>query len=140
MSETPISVGHAERVREQLAAVNRRDIDTVLSVCAPNLIYDTAPSGMGTYEGHDAVRAFIEDYWRLFDELRFEEESVTDLATWVTLSINRQHGRPVGSTAAVQVREAHVIEWADDKIVRVTVYNDVGEARRVAQSLAASRG
>jgi hypothetical protein len=39
----------------------------------------------------------------------------------------------------VQVREAHVIEWADQQIVRVTVYNDVGEARRVAQRLAASR-
>jgi ketosteroid isomerase-like protein len=90
MSQKSLPADHAGRVRAQLDAVNRRDIDTVLSVCASDLVYDTAPSGMGTYEGHAAVRAFIEGYWSLFDELRFEEEEVTDVASWVTLSINRQ--------------------------------------------------
>ena len=57
----------------------------------------------------------------------------------VTFAVNRQHARPVGSTAPVQAREAHVTEWADGMVVRVTVYSDVDEGRTATRRLAASR-
>jgi len=60
--------------RSQLEAVNRRDLDALMSGAAPDAVYDTAPSGMGVYEGHAAIRAFLQGYWDCFEELRFELE------------------------------------------------------------------
>jgi ketosteroid isomerase-like protein len=128
-----------ELVRKQLDAVNRRDADALASFAAPDVVYDTSPSGFGVYEGQEAVGAFIEGYWDLFEELRFELEEVVDLGNGVTFAVNRQHARPVGSTAHVQTREAHVTEWAEGKVKRVTVYIDIDEARTAAERLAEER-
>jgi ketosteroid isomerase-like protein len=128
-----------ELARKQLDAVNRRDLDTVMSVLAPDAVYDTAPSGMGTYEGHAAIGAFLKGYWEAFEELRFELEEALDLGDGVTFHVNRQLARPVGSTADVRTREAHVIEWVADVVVRMTVYNDIEEGRAAAERLAEAR-
>ena len=60
--------------RRQLDAVNRRDLDALMAAVAPDAAYDTSPSGMGVYEGHEAIRAFLKGYWDCFEELRFELE------------------------------------------------------------------
>ena len=57
----------------------------------------------------------------------------------VTFSVNRQYAHPVGSRAQVEAREAHVTEWLDGKIKRVTVSIDIDEARAAGERLAASR-
>ena len=139
MPEEPTTPDLAELARQQIEAVNRRDADALVSFARADVVYDTSPSGMGTYEGHAAVRAFIQGYWELFEELSFELEELLDLGNGVTFSVNRQHARPVGSTAYVQTREAHVTEWVDGTIARVTVYNDIDDGRASAERLAASR-
>jgi ketosteroid isomerase-like protein len=111
-----------------------------MSFSAPDVVYDTSPSGFGVYEGQAAIRAFIAGYWALFEELRVELEEVLDLGNGVTFSVNRQHARPLGSSAHVKAREAHVMEWAGGMVVRVTVYIDVDAARAAAERLAQSRG
>jgi len=130
----------AELARRQLDAVNRHDFDALLPYAAPNVVYDTTPSGFGAYQGQAAIRDFIEGYWKAFEELRFELEEFVDLGNGVTFAVNRQHARPVGSTAPVQAREAHVTEWADGLVVRITVYIDIDEARAAAERLAKERG
>lgn len=128
-----------ELTRRSLEAVNRRDLDTLMSLSAPNLVYDTSPSGLGVYEGHAAIGAFIKGYWDAFEELRFDLEELVDLGHGVTFSVNRQDARPVGSTARVRTREAHVTEWVEGVVVKITVYTDIQEGREAAQRLAASR-
>ena len=128
-----------EITRKSLEAVNRRDFDALMTYAAPGVVYDTTPSGFGVYEGQAAIREFIEGYWYAFEDLRLELEEFLDLGNGVTFAVNRQHARPVGSTAPVQAREAHVTEWADGMVVRVTVYSDVDEGRTAARRLAASR-
>lgn len=128
-----------EFARRQLEAVNRRDLDALMAPVAPSGVYDTAPSGMGVYEGHAAIRAFLKGYWDCFEELRFELEEALDLGNGVTFVVNRQVARPVGSTACVRIREAHVIEWVEGMIVRLTVYNDIDEGRATAERLAEER-
>src|SRR2546427_11909653 len=125
-----------ELARKQLEAVNRRDLDSVMSVLAPDAVYDTSPSGMGTYEGHAAIGAFLKGYWEAFEELRFELEEALDLGNGVIFLVNRQVARPVGSTADVRTREAHVVEWAEGMVARMTVYNDIEEGRAAAERLA----
>jgi ketosteroid isomerase-like protein len=123
----------------QIEAVNRRDLDALMSLVARDAAYDTSPSGMGVYEGHEAIRAFIKGYWDCFEELRFELEEAVDLGNGVSFVVNRQIARPVGSAASVRTHEAHVIEWAAGIVVKVTVYNDIDEGRAAAERLAALR-
>jgi ketosteroid isomerase-like protein len=125
--------------RIQIDAVNRRDIDAAMRFAATDFVYDTSPSGLGVYEGHEAVKAFITEYWAAFDELRFELEELVNLGHGIVLSIQRQHARPVGSSATVEAREAHVIEWVASKVKRITVYIDIDAARGAAHRLAASK-
>lgn len=129
-----------ELARKQLEAVNCRDLDTVMSVFAPGAVYDTSPSGMGTYKGHAAIGAFIKGYWEAFEGLQFELEEALDLGNGVAFLINRQVARPVGSTADVRTREAHVVEWVEGMVARMTVYNDIEKGRAAAERLAEARG
>jgi ketosteroid isomerase-like protein len=139
MSEATNMPDPAELARLQIEAVNRRDFDALLPYAAPNIIYDTSPSGFGVYEGEAAIREFIESYWQTFDELSFELEEFVDLGNGVTFAVNRQHALPAGSSAPVQAREAHVTEWKDGLAVRVTVYYDISEGRAAAERLASSK-
>lgn len=68
-----------------------------------------------------------------------ELEEALDLGNGVTLLVNRQVARPVGSAAYVRIREAHVIEWIEGMVVRLTVYNDIDEGRAAAERLAESK-
>jgi ketosteroid isomerase-like protein len=140
MSEEATPLDLTDLVRRQLDAVNRRDLDAVMTTVARDAVYDTSPSGMGVYEGHAAIRAFLKGYWDCFEELRFELEEARDLGSGVLFVVNRQVARPVGSTAHVRIREAHVIELADGIVSRLTVYNDIDEGRAAAERLAQDRG
>jgi ketosteroid isomerase-like protein len=139
MSEGSTTPDPAELTRLQVEAVNRRDFDALLPYAAPNLVYDTTPSGFGVYEGMAAIREFIEGYWETFEELSFELEEFVDLGNGVTFAVNRQRAVPSGSSAHVQTREAHVTEWKDGLAVRITVYIDIDEARAGAERLAEER-
>jgi ketosteroid isomerase-like protein len=129
-----------EVVHRQLEAVNRRDFDALLPYAAPNVVYDTSPSGFGVYVGVAAIREFIEGYWKTFEDLRLELEEVVDLGNGVTFAVNRHDARVVGSAAPIQAREAQVTEWNDGLVVRITVYIDIDEARAAAERLARERG
>jgi hypothetical protein len=140
MSEEPTTLSLVELARRQLEAVNRRDLDALMIPFAPDAVYDTSPSGMGVYEGHAAIRAFLKGYWDCFEELRFELEEALDLGNEVAFLVNCQVARPIGSTAYVRTREAHVVELLEGMAVRLTVYNDIDKGRAAAERLAESRG
>jgi ketosteroid isomerase-like protein len=140
MAEESTRPDLAEVARLQLEAVNRRDFDALLPYAAPNVVYDTSPSGFGTYQGIPAIREFIESYWETFDELSFELVEFVDFGNDVTLAVNIQHALPSGSNARLEAREAHVTEWRDGLVVRITVHMDIDEARAAAERLAQERG
>jgi ketosteroid isomerase-like protein len=139
MSEDFTTPDLVELVRRQLEAVNGRDLDAVMSLCPPDGIYDTG-GAFGVYEGPVAIRDFLEEWWGLFEELRFELEEVLDLGNGVTFSVVREDARPVGSTGYVRRREAYVIEWADGMAAHLTVHDDIDEGRAAAERLAESKG
>ena len=51
MPEKSTTPDQAEFARRQIEAVNRRDMDALMSVCPPDGVYDTSPSGLGVFEG-----------------------------------------------------------------------------------------
>jgi ketosteroid isomerase-like protein len=136
MSEDSTTPDLVELVRRQFEAVNRRDMDAVMSLCPPNGVYDTSPGGLGVYQGPVAIRGFLEDWWGAFEELRFELEEVLDLGNGVTFSVVRQEARPAGSTGYVRAREAYVVEWVEGMAARVTTYGDLVAGRAAAERLA----
>jgi ketosteroid isomerase-like protein len=135
-SPTPDLVERQKRLTE---AANRRDLDAMMAFYAPDGVYDMSPIGMGVFEGQAAARGFIEDWWRSYEEHEFEAEETLDLGNGVGFRVLIQKGRPVGSSAEVQLRYAAVGVWEDGKIVRMTNYGDIDEARAAAERLAQER-
>jgi ketosteroid isomerase-like protein len=140
MPEESTTPDLAEITGRGVDAVNRRDFDALMSYATPDLVYDTSPSGFGIYEGLAAIRAFITGYWDTFEEFWLELEEFVDLGNGVAVAVARHHARPIGSNAPIQAREAQVTEWVEGRVVRVTVYIDIDDARAAAERLADERG
>jgi ketosteroid isomerase-like protein len=135
-STTPDLVQHVRRAYE---ASSHGDYDAMMSVYGRDAIWDMTPLGLGLYEGHAAIRSFIEDWIASFTEFEVVPEQILDLGGGVTLAVVVQGGRPTGSNGRVQWRYAQVSKWLDGVAVQSTNYLDIDEARAAAERLAEER-
>ena len=127
-------------VRAAWEAGNRRDLDAVMSLYAPNVVWDGSNVGIGTFEGSVAVRGFLADMLRAFPTLHAEVEEIGALDDRVVIAVVRSEVRPGGSQASVQSRDAVVYELVDGLVVRLANYRDIDDARAAAERLAEGRG
>jgi ketosteroid isomerase-like protein len=134
---TPDLVQLARRVED---AGNRRDPDEVMSLFAPDAVWDMSPMGIGIVEGRSAIRHYPEDWLRAYDDLTLESEEVHDLGSGVVFQVFEQRARPRGSTGEVHQRSARVVLTVDGLIAMVTSYTEIDEARAAAERLAKERG
>jgi len=81
---------------------------------------------MGTFQGKEAIRAFFEDWGRLYAHLEWKAEKVLELANEVTFAVIFQRGR-IAESGAVELRYASVAQWRDGLIARNTTYRDIEE-------------
>jgi ketosteroid isomerase-like protein len=133
-STTPDPVALTRRAFE---AVNQRDIDAVMSFFAPDAVLD---GRVEVCEGRAAIRAFLDDWFGSFAELRMEGEEFVVLDEGVVLAVVNQEGRLAGVDRQVHQREGWVICWsADGLLVQLTTRTDIDEARAAAERLAESR-
>ena len=129
-----------ELTRSILDAAQCGDFDVMLRSAAPDVVWDMNPlGGLGTFEGHVAVRGFLEDWHGNYEELEFAPEEILDLGNGVILAVVIQKGHPVGSTGDVQQRQAIVSLWVEGLAVRITHYGDIDQARAAAERLARER-
>ena len=136
MSEESMTLDLVELVRKQLEALDRRDLDGVMSSVAEDTVLD----GRADYfEGRAAIRGFLEDWFRAYEELDFELEEVSDLGGGVVFAVVIQDGRPVGGDGRVRQREGWVYLWVGGSIARLTT-SEVDQARAAAERLAEQRG
>jgi ketosteroid isomerase-like protein len=140
MSEEPTTPDSFKSMRRTMVAYSRGDFDVQMSFYAPDAVLDMSARGLGVFEGRAAIRGFWEDYYRSFEDLRFELEEALDFGNGVMFAVVRQGARPAGSGARVQTREAWVSVWEGDVFTRGSSYGDIDEARAVAERLAESRG
>jgi len=119
-------------------ALNHRDFNAMTSIFAADAVYDLSLQGLGVYEGIAAIRALFEDWWSAYDELESELEELINLGNGVHFVALLQTGRPVGSTAVVQLRQGWVMVVVDGMVVRVTP-DAADEARAAAERLARER-
>jgi ketosteroid isomerase-like protein len=140
MPEESTTPDMVELSRRSVEAANRGDFDAMLSFFAPHAVWDMSPQSLGIFEGRAAIRGFLEDWWRAYEELAVEVDEVLDLGNGVGVRVISQRGRLAGGTGEVRQRSADVFLWVDGLIERVTAYLDIDEARAAAQRLAEEMG
>ena len=125
-----------ELVRKQLEALDRRDLDGVMSSVAEDSVLEGRVENF--VEGRAAIRGFLEDWFRAWEELDFELEEVSDLGGGVVFAVVIQDGRPVGGDGHVRQREGWVYLCVGGSIARLTI-SEVDQARAAAERLAQER-
>ena len=126
-----------ELVRKQLEALDRGDFDGVMSSVAEDGVLDGRAIG-GFFEGRAAIRGFLEEWFKAYEELDFELEEVSHLGGGVVFAVMIQDGRLVGSAGRVRQREGWVYLWEGGSIARLTT-SEVDQARASAERLAEER-
>jgi ketosteroid isomerase-like protein len=139
VSEKSTTPDLEERVRRGIEAYNRRDYDEVMTLYAPDVVWDGSPFVGAVYEGREVLRGFFEDWAGAYEDFGQELEEFRDFGNGVTFGVLFQRGRLPGANEMVTFRYAAVVTWADS-IERVTSYTDVDEARAAAERLAEQRG
>jgi ketosteroid isomerase-like protein len=124
---------NADIVREVFDAFTRRDIDALLAVCDPEIVF-TPPTGRlagrtESYRGHDGLRTYLADVARVWQELRSEPDEYIELDDRV-LCTGRVYAWGVGRV--VDAPAGWVWRIRDGRVVEGTVY----ETRRAAYEAA----
>jgi ketosteroid isomerase-like protein len=141
MSEESTTPDLVELNRRLVEAWNRRDIEAVMSFFASDAVWDRplAP-GDERLRGRTAIRGWLEESFRPYEEWAMEVEELLDLGKGVSFSVAVQKGRLVGSSGFLKTRLASVVVRDGDLIVRIESYLDIDEARAAAERLAEERG
>jgi ketosteroid isomerase-like protein len=115
--------------RAAFVAVNRRDLDAVMTFFAPDAVLDGRALD-GLWEGRAAIRGFLDVWFGSFSELHMEGEDYVVVDDGVVLAVVTQVGRPVGGDHQVHQREGWAIRWSHDGLIeRLTTHATIDEAR-----------
>jgi ketosteroid isomerase-like protein len=115
------------------------DFGSLAGFFASNAVWDLSDSHIGIYEGVAAIGDFLVGYWATWEDHHHEIEAIHDFGHGVLSVAVREDGCLKGSEARVQARHLQVFEWEQRKIVRITGYPDIDEARAAAECLAEER-
>ena len=137
MSQESTTPDLVELVRKQLEALDRRDLDGVMNSVAEDSVLEGRVENF--LEGRAAIRRFLEDWFRAWEELDFELEEVSDLGGGVVFAVVIQDGRPLGGDGHVRQREGWIYLCVGGAIARLTT-SEVDQARAAAERLAEQRG
>jgi ketosteroid isomerase-like protein len=140
MHEESTTQDLVELTRRCAGAVNRRDVEAVMSFFAPDAVWDALGPGDERLRGLTAIRAMLEDWFRPYEEYEAEVEELLDLGCGVAFTVAVHTGRLVGSSAVVQWRQGLVVIYDGDSIVHIASYGDIDDARAAAERLAKERG
>ena len=127
-------------LRRAYEFVNRKEWDSWESLVAPDCVLETSRLGVGTIEGREAIRRFLEDWQRSYEEFETRLQNPLDLGNGVVVGTNVQSGRPIGSSGHVSLPETFVFVVEAGALVRWVVYTDIDEARAAAECLVQERG
>jgi ketosteroid isomerase-like protein len=135
-STAPVLV---ELTRQVIDAGNRRDLDAVMSLYAPDVVWESL-DGLGVFDGATAVRGFLGDWLSSYEVFNIEPDEVLDMGGGITFVVGRQGGRLLGAAGRVEQRSAWAMTWKHGLAVHIIAGMDIDEARAVAERLAEERG
>ncbi len=139
-SEESTTPDLVEMARACAEAFDRHDLDAGMGFFAPDAVYDMSSVGIGTFEGADAIRGHLSEWFDNYQAYEFSPEEIHDLGNGVTFMVVRHHGRVAGSDATVQERWSYTALVEANVVSRMSVRADIDEARAAAERLAEERG
>jgi ketosteroid isomerase-like protein len=121
---------NAEIVRKVFAAFSRRDVDALLALCDPEIVF-VPPTGRlagrdEPYRGHDGLRTYMADVSRVWQELRSEPDEYVEIDDDRVLCTGRVYAWGVGRV--IDAPAGWVWRVRDGLVVEGRVY----ETRRAA--------
>jgi ketosteroid isomerase-like protein len=126
-----VSQENVEVVRRSNAAFNSGDLDGTLADFDPDIDWrdlQHAPDTPERVRGVAAVSSIMDEWEGAYDDFTAEIEEYIDAGV-VVVTVTHWHAKGKGSGLALDLRTADVFEFADRKIVRVTLgYSDKREA------------
>ncbi len=125
-----MSQENLERVRESYEFVEREH-EPDFDLLDPEIEWHTRDDlpDSTTHRGHDGVAAFMDEWWKAFDDLHADVEELIDVGDRV-IAVLRLHGRVRGSTQEVDMSETHVLKMLDGKATEIREYRSRTDALR----------
>jgi len=129
-----------ELTRGVFASGSRKDFDAMLDIHAAAAVWDLSDAGLGSFEGVEAIRSFLKDWFGAFEDYQADVEEAVDLGDGVIFVVVNATGRPVGMDASVEQRRGWAVVWRNGKVMRAASYLDLDQARAAAERLGKERG
>jgi ketosteroid isomerase-like protein len=124
-----VSQENVELVRRHMDAYNRRDVEAMRSLSAPDIVVDWSASRStlaGVYRGFDEVMRLRSEYFETFQATVVEVDRFIDAGDSVVVpNVAHQVGR---DGIAVQARSTLVYAVRDRTVTRVCLYQETDEA------------
>ena len=130
-----MSQENVELVRELTDAVNRLDVDALVALLTPDVVWEENPELPGlreVYRGRAEVRAWAEEVLEVVEDPHSEFEQITELRDDRVFTENVVAGRGKGSGVPVELRYWSVLWVAEGKIARRQVFWNRDEALEAA--------
>src|SRR2546428_2497514 len=107
-----------DSVRRGVEAFNRRDLDAMVSIYAPDVVWDGTGRGIGRFDGVAAFRAFLEDWLAPDEEGELYAEEVFDHRNIVALAILHQKAPLIRNEGYLQQRDRWGFPWGHSLVVQ----------------------
>jgi ketosteroid isomerase-like protein len=130
-----MSQENVELVRELTDAVNRLDVDALVALLTPDVVWEENPELPGlreVYRGRAEVRAWAEEVLEVVEDPHSEFEQITELRDDRVFTENVVAGRGKGSGVPEELRYWSVLWVAEGKIARRQVFWNRDEALEAA--------
>ena len=116
-------------------AFNRHDLDALLALCDPDVVFISRHLGLeaggGTHHGHDGVRSWWESLLGIFPDFSTELAEVRDLGD-VTVTQHHLYGHGSGSDVPMEQTNWDVAQWRDKKVIWWRAFRTEAEAIKAA--------
>ena len=124
---------NVELLRRLVDAWNRRDLDGILELAAPDAEFVNSPTAIepGTRRGHDELAAVLRTQWEMLTDGRQEVDRIYDLGD-EAIALGRLSRRLPGSEARIEDRFLGSSEFRGGRLIRTRILgfgaNEVEEA------------
>jgi ketosteroid isomerase-like protein len=130
MAEERTTLGNLELARMLYEAQERRDNETIFSIYDEQIVFETPDDGPAlgeVHHGHAGVRAFMRDWTGTWSDWHTEVEEAHERGDHVLLIIG-DRARVSGSSALIERRYAHLLEFRGGRIIHSRLFNDLKAA------------
>jgi ketosteroid isomerase-like protein len=120
-----MSQENVEIVRAAAAAYNRSDLDALAEYWTEDIDHRAAEGALddpGPIHGKDAVRAYMQDWLDMFDDLKVEPVELIDAGEDQVIAVTKISGRAKLSGVETDLTYAAVYTIRDGKIARGREY------------------